>query len=103
MANKPIAKVPTTVPTSHKGIRPVVPVLDINKIKVSRFIIKTLYLRILTMVLLDEQYQRAAQHLYCITNKFLSMKYLKMMCSYDFISSKQSSKELGFAKLKRDF
>jgi hypothetical protein len=31
MANKPIAAVPTTVPTSHNGIRPVVPVLDIRK------------------------------------------------------------------------
>lgn len=39
IANKPIAKVPTTVPTSHKGIRPVVPVLDINKKMVSLFII----------------------------------------------------------------
>jgi hypothetical protein len=29
MASNPIAARPTTVPTSHNGIRPVVPVLDI--------------------------------------------------------------------------
>lgn len=31
IANKPIASIPTTVPTSHKGIRPVVPMFDINE------------------------------------------------------------------------
>lgn len=30
-ANKPMATVPTTVPINHKGIRPVVPVLDMLK------------------------------------------------------------------------
>jgi hypothetical protein len=39
MDNKPIAAVPTTVAISHNGIRPVVPVLDMD-LKKNKIIIQ---------------------------------------------------------------
>ena len=47
---------PTTVPTSHKGIRPVVPVLDINKKKISLYFYKNVKHRLEVYTINNEAY-----------------------------------------------
>lgn len=48
MLNKPIAAVPTTAPTIHRGIRPVVPISDMKlfpkKIQYISLLIKISYI-----------------------------------------------------------